>query len=517
LNKKKTIEIIGTIVLPAFLLSASFLVPKLFFISWFCLTVWIFNIREKSPGKSFLISFFIGVVFFTVTMYWITYTITKYGNLHFLISFLLNILLASYLALFFGLFGFVFSWARKKIGFNYALMLAPSIWVVVEYLRGHLFTGFPWNLMAYSQYLFLPIIQIGEFFGPYGLSWLILSFNTAIVYILINKKNPKTFPKMIYPGVIIIVFICCLIFGSLRIDKYPKDKNISVALIQGNTDQGTSWTFDDCNRNLKKHNMMILQAAGENAELAILSESALRCFGFNRENRFGEIMQRLSTESGLDVLFSSPTSSSEEIEGRRYFNSAVLLREDGSEPQIYSKVHLVPFGEYLPFRKILFFVDKFSKGVIGDFDNGEDYTGLILTNGHRFGAGICYEILFPELIRQFTEKDAEFLVNITNDTWYGDTPMPYHHFALSVFRAVENRKFIVRVANSGFSGIVAPDGRILKRSQLFSKEIIIYSIHPNSIKTIYSRFGDWFVYLNFAIVVLIVLILSVKKRSKHWK
>ena len=227
---------------------------------------------------------------------------------------------------------------------------------------------------------------------------------------------------------------------------------------------------------------------------------------------FGEMMQRLSTESGLDVLFSSPTSSYGEIEGRRYYNSAVLLRADGSEPQIYSKVHLVPFGEYLPFRKILFFVDKFSKGVIGDFAHGEDYTGLTLTNGHRFGAVICYEILFPELIRQFSEKDAEFLANITNDTWYGDTTMPYHHFALSVFRAVENRKFVVRVANSGFSGIVAPDGRILKRSQLFSKEIIIYSIHPNRIKTIYSRFGDWFVYMNCAIAIFLVFILSRKKQ-----
>ena len=512
---KKTAGLIGSIVLSAVLLSVPFLFQNLFFVSWFCLIFWILCIRDKSPGKSFLISFLIGVVFFTVTMYWITYTITKYGNLHFLISFFLNILLASYLSLFFGLFGLVFSWVRKKISLNVALILAPSIWVVLEYIRGHFFTGFPWNLMAYSQYMFLPIIQIGEFFGPYGLSWLILSFNTAIVFILINKKYYKTHQKIIYPAAIIIVFICCLIFGSLRIDKYPKDKNINIALIQGNTDQGRSWTIDDCNRNLKKHSMMILQAAGENADLAILSESALRCFGFNEENMFGDMMQRLSRESGLDLVFGSATSSPGGAESRRYYNSAVLLRADGSEPQIYNKIHLVPFGEYLPFRKILFFVDKFSKGVIGDFAHGDNYTGLTLSNGHRFGAGVCYEILFPELMRQFTKNDAEFLANITNDTWYGETLMPYHHFALSVFRAVENRKFVVRAANSGFSGIVAPDGRILKRSQLFSKEIIIYSIHPNRIKTIYSRFGDWFVYMNCAIAIFLIFILSRKKQLQR--
>jgi apolipoprotein N-acyltransferase len=118
-------------------------------------------------------------------------------------------------------------------------------------------------------------------------------------------------------------------------------------------------------------------------------------------------------------------------------------------------------------------------------------------------------------MRQFTKNDAEFLANITNDTWYGDTPMPHHHFALAVFRAVENRKFVVRAANSGFSGIVAPDGRILKKSQLFIETIIVHSIHPNNIKTIYSRFGDWFVYLNFAIVILLVFVLSIKKRLEH--
>jgi apolipoprotein N-acyltransferase len=278
--------------------------------------------------------------------------------------------------LFFGLFGLVFSWVRKKVGLNSALILAPSMWVVLEYIRGHFFTGFPWNLMAYSQYLFLPIIQIGEFFGPYGLSWLILSFNTAIVFILINKKNYKSYKMVIYPAAIIIVFICCLIFGSMRIDKYPKDKNIKIALIQGNTDQGNSWTIDDCNRNLKKHSMMILQAASEKPDLAILSESALRCFGFSKENMFGYMMQKLSKDSGLDILFGSATSSPDRTKGMRYYNSAVLLRSNGSEPQIYNKVHLVPFGEYIPFRNILFFVEKFSKGVIGDFAHGDNYTGL---------------------------------------------------------------------------------------------------------------------------------------------
>lgn len=447
-------------------------------------------------------------------MYWVTYTVTKYGYIYFVLSFLINLLLSSYLALYFGLFGLLFSWIRKKIGLDAALMLSSSIWIITEFLRGHLLTGFPWNLMAYSQYLFLPIIQIGEFFGPYGLSWLIVAFNAAVAYLLIYKKNRVSFRKMLYPGAMIIVFICCLIFGMTRLGTYPTDKDIKVALIQGNTDQGTKWTFDDCNRNLAKHEAMITEAAGRKADLAVLSESALRCFGFEKNSLFGRNMQRISSESGMDILFSSPTYTFVKPGQNEFFNSAVLLRKDGSEPYIYSKVHLVPFGEYIPFRKILFFVDKFAKGVIGDYSAGPDYHTLVMSNGYAMGVGVCYEILFPELMRQFLKQDAEFLANITNDTWYGDTPMPYHHFALSAFRAVENRKYVIRAANSGFSGIVAPDGRIIKRSHLYTQEIIIGTIHPNKIKTVYSRFGDWFVYLNCAVAICLIIVLQKRKRNK---
>jgi apolipoprotein N-acyltransferase len=375
-----------------------------------------------------------------------------------------------------------------------ALIFAPSLWIISEWLRGHIFTGFPWNLAAYSQYLFLPIVQIGEFFGPYGLSWLIVAFNSAVVYLIVNRKKDAGLRKFIYPTAILVLFMVSLIYGTLCIDSYSKDSNLKVVLIQGDAGM-ENWTFDDYNKNLQKHSDMIMQSGREGKGLAILSETSLRGFGFHPGSSFAGWMRRVS----------------------KYYNSAVLLLPNKEIPQIYSKVHLVPFGEYIPFKKILFFVDKFSKGIIGDFSAGEKYEILTLSDGHRFGTGICYELLFPELMRQFTINGAEFLANITNDTWYGKTVMPYHHFSLSVFRAVENRKYVVRAANSGFSGITAPDGRIIEKSGLYTDTIISSYIHPNRVVTIYAKFGDWFIYLNALTLIVCIASINWKKRRQKEK
>ena len=468
------------------------------------------SLRDKKPGSAFLFCFITGILFFSLSMYWITTTVTQYGDLHFTISLFLNLLLGSYLALYFGLFGLLFAYLKRLKGINAALIAAPGLWITVEWLRGFIFTGFPWNLAAYSQYLFLPVIQTGEFFGPYGLSWLIIAVNSSIVYIIFNKEEKSFQKKFAYPAIVMVLFLVNLIYGLLAIDRYPKESETKIALIQGNANM-EQWRYNECEENLKKHLQMVIQAGRVGADLSVLSETSLRCFGFYPPSNFCDWMQKLSTESRVDIIFGSSTSDFGPDGKSRYYNSAVLLKPDGSKPQIYSKVHLVPFGEYIPYQKILFFVDKFSKGVIGNFSPGKKFNVLTMTNGHKFGIGICYEILFPELMRKFTANGAEFLVNITNDTWYGDTVMPRHHFSFSVFRAVENRKYIIRSANSGISGIVAPDGRILEKSNLFTETIICRNIHPNQIITFYAKYGDWLVYLN----VLILLIYSIGLLKKR--
>lgn len=516
LEKRKIVFYIGSLLISSLVISIPYFIPDLFILSWIGYIPWLLFLKDRTPRSSFFFSLFVGIIFFTSTMYWITTTIEQYGGLHISIALFLNVLLSFYLALYFGFFGFVFALIRKKYGINTALIVASSLWIITEWLRGHIFTGFPWNLTAYSQYLFLPIVQIGEFFGPYGLSWLIIAFNSALVFLIINGRKIKRIKLCVFPSIVFVLFLISIFYGISTIDNYPKDTKVHVALIQGNAGM-ENWTYDDCLRNMDKHSKMILGSSAKEQGLAILSETSLRGFGFYPGSSFAAGMKKLSTDSGMDILFGSSTVSISNRNEHKYYNSAVLVRPNDNMHQIYSKVHLVPFGEYIPFKKILFFVDKFSKGIIGDFSAGENYEVLVLSNGNKFGVGVCYELLFPELMRQFTKNGAEFLANITNDTWYGKTVMPRHHFSLSVFRAIENRKYVVRAANSGISGIVAPDGKVITKSELFSESIISSNIHPNNINTLYSMYGDWFIYLNFLIVLIEIIVLESRLRRKDKK
>ena len=247
---------------------------------------------------------------------------------------------------------------------------------------------------------------------------------------------------------------------------------------------------------------MIAGAADKGADLAVLSESAIRCYSYNNP-ALREGMRRLSEAKGIDILYGAASGGYVKGE-RRFYNSAILVRSGKKTDDLYHKVHLVPFGEYVPFKDILSFVKKFSRVGIGDFTPGEAGKLVKMSDGTPFGIGICYEILFPELMSEFTVKGARFLATITNDTWYGDTAMPYQHFNLAVFRAIENRKYIVRVANSGYSGVITPDGQIIEKSALFQQVTIEEKIYLNDIKTIYVRFGNWFVYLNLIITALFI-------------
>jgi apolipoprotein N-acyltransferase len=225
-------------------------------------------------------------------------------------------------------------------------------------------------------------------------------------------------------------------------------------------------------------------------------------------------MRRVAQSIGSDVLFGMG-SFKDEGEKAEYFNSAVLSRYDGEPDQIYHKQHLVPFGEYIPFRKILKFINKFSKFYIGDTTPGDGPQLMQLSDGTIFGTAICYEVLFPNLMRKFASNGAEFFVHITNDTWYGDSSMPWQHLTLAVFRAVENRKWVLRSANSGYSGIISPTGKIIRRTELFHQCMVIEKFKPNNIQTIYSRYGDWFSILSTVIVLGFIFLIIFKRRIER--
>jgi len=201
---------------------------------------------------------------------------------------------------------------------------------------------------------------------------------------------------------------------------------------------------------------------------------------------FKEELTRLAQEKEATLLLGT-NEKEERPEGTSFFNTALCLRPDGSWTTYY-KMHLVPFGEYTPYPRIFSFLKKVTHA-IGNISPGEKIN-LHHYQGYSFGSPICYEIIFPSLVRQFIHQGAKFLVTITNDGWYGTSSAPYQHFTIAIFRAVELRRYLLRAATTGISGIIDPYGRVIARSRLMTTEVLTASIVPLEGKSFYARTGD---------------------------
>ncbi len=195
-------------------------------------------------------------------------------------------------------------------------------------------------------------------------------------------------------------------------------------------------------------------------------------------------------------------------------NSAYLLRPDGAVAGRYDKVHLVPYGEYVPLRRLFPFIGKLVAGV-GDFRPGKGFDPLV-SDGRRLGVLICYEAIFPEAARDYKRNRADLLVNITNDAWFGRTSAPYQHLSMTVFRAIENRLYLVRAANTGISAVIDPTGKILSRTGVFERTVLKGEVKFIDEKTFYAAYGDLFVYLC-GIVLILYYFIQKKEKEKCWK
>jgi len=253
---------------------------------------------------------------------------------------------------------------------------------------------------------------------------------------------------------------------------------------------------------INKYCDLTLKAAEKKPDLILWPETATP-FYFDENQSETDSMRDLAREIKIPILFGSPHR--EKIKDEIiYFNSAYLLSESGETLGRYDKIHLVPFGEFVPFRKILFFIEKLVV-MIGDFGRGTEAT-VMQTAGNQVGISICYEMIFPDLIRQAVKNGANFLVNITNDAWFGKSPASYQHRSMGALRAVENRVSIVRAANTGISGTIEATGKLRDETQLFTEEFRVTQITPaTGGKTFYSLNGDIFSWVCLLVTGLIAI------------
>jgi apolipoprotein N-acyltransferase len=466
---------------------------------------------SKMPAKgAFKAGFVLGVPYFFGTQYWIYHSINHYGGVPFALSLLVVLLLSLYLSLYTGLFGAMFSGMLRRSSLP-ALLVAPFFWVVLEFARSYVFTGFPWSSIGYSQYSFLMLIQFADITGVYGVSFLVLAVNGALADVFILRRRQEEMPLFQFYPVItgyILLFAAiaaALLYGNHRLAQVRPGALLTVTVVQGNIEQDIKW--DPLYQNHVMGNYRDLTAAALRDEPAppdmiIWPESALPFyFGFDQERtaKFKEFQRKIK----MPLLVGAITVKSKEQGKYLLANSAVLLDPSREEPYTYDKIHLVPFGEYVPLKRVFFFLDKLVTG-IGEYAPGENYQRASTAFG-EFGTAICYEIIFPGLVRKFFQDGGDFRVTITNDAWFGRTAGPLQHWSMAVLRAVENRKPVIRAANTGVSGFIDSSGRIIAKTPIFKRMSLTSTVSTDRTRTLYSRYGDLFAFLCIIISVLLAL------------
>jgi len=474
--------------------------------------------------RAFLLGLLTGVVYFTGTLYWITRVMVIYGDLQTWVAVLVNAALVAYLAIFPALFA---ATTRRIVVVHgqRALIAAPVVWVATELGRTHLFTGFPWVLLGYSQATVLPVAQLASVFGVYGVSMIVASVSTALAMSAKEAKaakNSQTSVTVLRPlrswwarqffrvgplHFAMVAVIAVAIWGARRVSASDMTRSgdpIRVGLIQGNVSLAERSDAAKLPSIFDGYIRMTRQAIAEGAELVVWPESATP-FRFEDDPVSAARIRRLAQQAQVPILLGSDQMTPAQMGlPIRYFNSAFLVRADGTTGGAYRKMHLVPFGEYVPAKHIFFFAAPLVEAV-SDFSAGEETT-LLPIGRHKVSTAICYEVVYPDLVRRFVAAGSELLTTITNDAWFGATSAPYQHFEQASMRAIEEGRYLVRSANTGISGIVDPYGRVLEKTTIFQPAILVGGARFLQTSTFYARHGDVLAYVSVVATIALLLV-----------
>jgi len=442
-------------------------------------------------------------------MYWITDVVVNFGYLPYPVGVAAMLLLSAYLGLYTGIFSAAVVYFRKKDVPLWAA--APLLWTCLEYAKSHLLTGFPWENLGYSQYLQLPLIQIADITGVYGMTFFIVLINAMIYEVLFIPGTKKMLLAKILVGVGLFMMIYG--YGVFRIQEIGRQMTtapkVAVRIAQGNIDQSVKWNPQYQLETMEIHTALSMRDKPSKPDLIVWPETAFPAF-FQDVNDLHRTVVGFVKQSGSWLLFGSPTYNRKD-NNITLFNSAFLLSPEGTIMEKYDKVHLVPYGEYVPLRRFFPFINKLVEG-IGDFGTGPGYRPLTF-GPYRVGVLICYEGIFPGAARTYKQEGADFLVNLTNDAWFGRTSAPYQHLSMTVFRAVENRLDIVRAANTGISAFIDATGKMTDTSALFEMVFLDGKVHINKGRTFYGSQGDVFIYICILILMILSAVITLRRKS----
>jgi len=475
------------------------------FLSFFSL-IPLLAVREPSgPKYSWRWGFLYGFLYFGISIIWMA-GMKSMSPLGPLAWFLLTAYLAFYPALF--LWAYHILLARGVPAWSAAM----TLWISLEFLRNYFISGFPWVVFGYAHYQNPLLMAIAPVTGVWGLSLITVFINTVLYIalakqipclqgqeIMINKDEVNPIPRPLFRWVVwtlLLIFILCgAIYENVQLKRFPGSEPIQVGVLQGNIDQDQIWDQQYINKTFAVYSELVQQAVLSGARLLVWPETAFPGI-FNLDYQQAEVVREWSRQWNVTQLVGSDEVKTSEYEGYEYFNSILLLNTEGKLQGRTSKLHLVPFGEYVPYKNsVFFFIHKIVKRYGGaGFTPGKERSVLKWREGGRVipaGALICFESLFPRYTVQLCRLGGEFLVVITNDTWFGKSAAPAQHAIFSALRAAETGRYLLRAATTGISVIYNPQGRRLGFVALNKKGQLVKAIRPRQHLTLYTRFGNW--------------------------
>jgi apolipoprotein N-acyltransferase len=439
------------------------------------------------PRRAFALGLVAGALYFGGTLYWTPDVLRTFGGISLPLAVAAGALLVAYLALFPALAAVVVARVCSGIG-PPGVLAAPVVWVAAELARRWILGGFPWVLLGSSQAGVTPIVQTASLAGVYGLSAVVVFVSAALALAISGRGRAR----WMAPAAAAALVGVLAGWGAWRVRDGALVRGgqpVRVALVQGNVLQNEKWDRARATGILNRYLTMTREGAARGASLIIWPESSTPfMFEHDAVGRFAII--RLAQELGVAMLFGS--DQYEAGEPARFYNSAFLLGPDGQTKAVYRKMHLVPFGEYVPLKRLLFFVAPLVESV-SDFSPGEEHVVMPLGE-HRLSTAICYEVVYPDLVAAFARRGSQLLTTITNDAWYGHSSAPHQHFWQATLRAVEQGRYLARAANTGISGIVDPYGRVVVQTPIFEQTVTVGEVRYLDGRTLYARTGDAFAY-----------------------
>lgn len=466
--------------------------------------------QTTSSWRAFLLGWVSQVVAWLMMVPWVVRVMSHYGGLPLPVGIAIFIAMALYLGIFGGLFG----WIVYRLRLDHRMtkwLLVPLAWAAVEYARTYLFTGFPWNLLASAIVDLSSFVQMDRFAGPYLLGALLVSTSSLIAWLVTQKTLPIQKVLVLGAfGIFILVWWGTGLVAAKLFSRPTGTTPATAALLQPNIEQQMRWDPANTVRIYDQMIAMTREAADRGAHVVIWPESTVPlAYGTASNTFFQEGVEAIARERNLDIILGAVAE--DEKDPTKLWNSAFLVT-NGKTVGHYDKIRLVPFGEYVPLRKMLFFAEKLVRDV-GEFQFGTNDNPLV--GRFRYGPAICYEVVYPQIARTQVLHGANVLVTITNDAWYDGTSAPRQHLNQARLRAIEMNRYLLRAGTTGISAVVDPSGHLLKQLPMGQQGTIMAEFQPRKDVTPYARFGDWFSWV--ALVGTLAAIATGKRQKEKGK